>query len=240
MFVTEMFHPDKCKVLHIGHNNNRYKYYIEGTEVKEVSEEKDLGVITSEDLKQKKQVAKVVKSANRLLGMIRRTITCRNKRNILNLYKTLVRPILDYGAAVWSPHQKGDIEKVEKIQRRATRMIEEIRYLPYEDRLKECNLITLELRRRRYDLIETFKIMNEIYAVNKEKFFQIRTNSTRGHDQKIYKQQSRLNARKFFFTQRVVNDWNKLPQAAVNARTLDQFKSIIDPEFKEGGLYIIQ
>ena len=93
-------------------------------------------MITSEDLKQKKQVAKVVKSANRLLGMIRRTITCRNKRNILNLYKTLVRPILDYGAAVWSPHQKGDIEKVEKIQRRATRMIEEIRYLPYEDRLE--------------------------------------------------------------------------------------------------------
>ena len=145
-------------------------------------------VITSEDLKQKKQVAKVVKSANSLLGMIRRTITCRNKRNILNLYKTLVRPILDYGAAVWSPHQKGDIEKVEKIQRRATRMIEEIRHLPYEDRLKECNLITLELRRRRYDLIETFKIINEIYAVDKEKFFKIRTNNTRGHDQKIYKQ----------------------------------------------------
>ena len=62
-------------------------------------------------------------------------------------------------------------------------------------------------------MIETFKIISEIYAVDKEKFFKYRTTNTRGHDQKIYKQQSRINARKFFFTQRVVNDWNKLPQA---------------------------
>ena len=234
------FHPDKCKVLHIGHNNKQYKYYIEGTEVKKVSEEKDLGVITSEDLKQKKQVAKVVKSANRLLGMIRRTITCKNKKNILSLYKTLVRPILDYGAAVWSPHQKGDIEKVEKVQRRATKMIKEIRHLSYQERLKECNLMTLEMRRRRYDLIETFKIVKEIYAVNKEKFFKMRENPTRGHKQKIYKQHSRLNIRKYFYTQRVVNDWNKLPEEAVNATTLTQFKTVIDPEFREGGLYMIQ
>ena len=234
------FHPDKCKVLHIGHNNQRYKYYIEGTEVKKVSEEKDLGVITSEDLKQKKQVAKVVKSANRILGMIRRTITCKNKINILSLYKTLVRPILDYGAAVWSPHQRGDIEKVEKIQRRATKMIKEIRHLSYQDRLKACNLMTLEMRRRRYDLIETFKIIKEIYAVDKEKFFKMRNNQTRGHNQKIYKQHSRLNLRKYFFTQRVVNDWNQLPEEAVNATTVTQFKTVIDSEFKEGGLYMIQ
>ena len=234
------FHPDKCKVLHIGHNNQRYNYYIEGTEVKKVSEEKDLGVITSEDLKQKKQVAKVVKSANRILGMIRRTITCKNKMNILSLYKTLVRPILDYGAAVWSPHQRGDIEKVEKIQRRATKMIKEIRHLSYKDRLKACNLMTLEMRRRRYDLIETFKIIKEIYTVDKGKFFKMRNNQTRGHNQKIYKQHSRLNLRKYFFSQRVVNDWNQLPEEAVNATTVTQFKTVIDPEFKEGGLYMIQ
>ena len=141
---------------------------------------------------------------------------------------------------MWSPHQKGDIEKVEKVQRRATKMIKEIRHLSYQERLKECNLMTLEMRRRRYDLIETFKIVKEIYAVNKEKFFKMRENPTRGHKQKIYKQHSRLNIRKYFYTQRVVNDWNKLPEEAVNATTLTQFKTVIDPEFREGGLYMIQ
>ena len=100
------FHPDKCKVLHIGHNNQKYKYYIKDAEISKVKEEKDLGVIISEDLKPKKQIANIVKKANRLLGMISRTLTCKNTRNIMNLYKTLVRPILDYAAAIWNPHQK--------------------------------------------------------------------------------------------------------------------------------------
>ena len=128
----------------------------------------------------------------------------------------------------------------EKIQRRATKMIKEIRHLSYKDRLKACNLMTLEMRRRRYDLIETFKIIKEIYAVDKGKFFRMRNNQTRGHNQKIYKQHSRLNLRKYFFTQRVVNDWNQLPEEAVNATTVTQFKTVIDTEFKEGGLYMIQ
>ena len=64
----------------------------------------------------------------------------------------------------------------------------------------------------------------------------VRNNQTRGHNQKIYKQHSRLNLRKYFFTQRVVNDWNQLPEEAVNATTVTQFKTVIDPELKEGGL----
>ena len=234
------FHPDKCKVLHIGHNNRKSKYYINGIEITEVQEEKDLGIVISEDLKPKKHIARIVKKANRLLGMIYRTITCKNQSNIMNLYKTLIRPILDYGAAVWCPHQKTDIIKIEKIQRRATKMIRKLRNLPYEERLRRCNLTSLETRRRRYDLIETFKMMKNIYKVNPEKLFKMKESETRGHNLKIFKQQCRLNSRKYFFSQRVVNDWNKLPKLAVQAKNLQSFKTIIDKEFKTGGLYMIQ
>ena len=138
------------------------------------------------------------------------------------------------------PHLKKDIAKIEKIQRRATKMIWNLKNLPYEERLIRCNLTSLETRRRRYDLIETFKIMKNIYKVNPEKMFKLKESQARGHSLKIFKQHSRLDSRKYFFSQRVVNDWNKLPKEAINAKNLLSFKSRIDQEFRPGGLYMIQ
>ena len=102
-----------------------------------------------------------------------------NSLEVLNLYKTLVRPILDYGAAIWNPHQNTDIQKIERIQLRATRMIKGLRGLTYEERLKKCKLTSLENRRRRYDLIETFKIMKNIYKIDKGKLFEINETNKR-------------------------------------------------------------
>ena len=201
--------------------------------------EKDLGVHITDDLKQYKHVAETVKKANKILGMIKRTITCKNTQNIMSYYKTLVRPILDYSSGIWNPYHKKDIEKLEKVQRRATKIIREIRNLPYADRLKRCKLMTIQERRRRYDLIEMFKVMNGIYKVDKEKLFEINTNSTRGHALKLQKKYSRLNVRKNFFTNRVIDDWNHLPAPAIKAKTVLNFKKVIDPLFR-GGFYMIQ
>ena len=117
------FHPKKCKTLHLGYNNERKKYKINGIQIEDVTEEKDLGIIISEDMKQRKHITEIVKRANKLLGMIRRSITCKNIQVIMNLYKSLVRPILDYGSAIWNPYLKQDIIKLEKVQRRATKII---------------------------------------------------------------------------------------------------------------------
>ena len=234
-----VFHPDKCKTLHLGYNNRKIEYQLKGTTIQEVTEEKDLGIIITQDMKPKRHIAETVKKANKILGMIRRAITCKNIQNIMNFYKTLVRPILDYGSAIWNPYQKQDIEKIEKVQRRATKMIKGMRNLPYRERLRRCKLMTLEERRRRYDLIEMFKIMKGIYKVDKTKLFEVNEDSTRGHNMKIRKKYSRLNLRKNFFTQRIVNDWNKLPAEAVNQNTVLNFKKKIDPMFY-GGLYMIQ
>ena len=117
-----------------------------------------------------------------------------------------------------------DIDKLERVQRRATRLISEISQLSYEERLQQSRLTTLETRRIRGDQIEVFKIMHGYERLNKDMFFRI----TRGHSLALVKSHSRLDIRKYTFSQRVVNDWNKLPEECINATSVNMFKNKID------------
>ena len=92
-----------------------------------------------------------------MLGMINRTILYKSPSVMLNLYKTLVRPHLEYCVSAWSPQYKKDKELLERIQHRFTRMIGELRHLNYSDRLDCLQMWTLEERRNRADLIEVFR-----------------------------------------------------------------------------------
>ena len=112
---------------------------------------------------------------------------------------------------------------------RATRLISEISQLSYEERLQQCRLTTLETRRIRGDQIEVFKIMHGYEGLNKDMFFRIKNDSiTRGHSLALVKSHSRLDIRKYTFSQRVVNDWNKLPEECINATSVNMFKNKID------------
>ena len=84
----------------------------------------------------------------------------KEKELIILLYKTIVRPHLEYCIQAWRPYRKKDIDMLERVQRRATKMIPKLRNISYEMRLKECGLTTLETRRLRGDQIEVFKILN--------------------------------------------------------------------------------
>ena len=112
----------------------------------------------------------------------------------------------------------------------------------YSVRLSKTKLLSLEMRRLRSDLIKVFKIMHNLEGVKREDFFQLRTATGRkGHSLTILKQHCRLNVRKYFFTHRVVDTWNKLSEDTVNSKTVNSFKNQIDPSFKQhGGLYISQ
>ena len=124
---------------------------------------------------------------------------------------------------------KKDIEKIEKVQRRATKMISECSDLSYEDRLKFTGLSTLEARRNRGDLIEVFKVLKGFSKVDYKHFFQLADNSkTRGNKYKLVKSRSRLDIRKHFFSQRVVSEWNSLPNSVVEADTINAFKNKYD------------
>ena len=101
------FNPTKCEVMRISHNKDKRStwYNISGTMLRNVSNYKDLGVIMVNDLKWSKDVEQIVHKAKTVLGLRKRTVGGENKDTCSNLYKTLVRPILDYACLVWSPHQ---------------------------------------------------------------------------------------------------------------------------------------
>ena len=107
----------------MGYNNKLVEYHMNDVQLECVSDEKDLGVIISEDLQCEKQRSEAVKKENRILGMIKRSFIDRSKETIIPLYKSLVRPHLEYGCQIWSPYYKQDIKLIEGVQRRATKLV---------------------------------------------------------------------------------------------------------------------
>src|SRR6218665_1816295 len=137
-------------------------------------------------------------SANKVLGMIRRTVVSRDKNTILNLYKALVRPHLEYCVQVWSPYIQKDKDVLEKVQRRATRNIRGYRTLKYEERLERCGLTTLNKRKRRGDLIETYKLTTNKETIPFSRFFLLANRSgLRGHRYKIFRKSEGAIKRRF-------------------------------------------
>ena len=112
--------------------------------------------------------------------------------------------------------------------------MQELLSFSYEDRLKFTGLSTLEARRIRGDMIEVFKILKGISKLDSASWFQLANNSrTRGHKLKLIKKRSRLDIRKHFFSQRVVNDWNSLPEIVVEAESVNSFKNKYDKFVRE-------
>ena len=220
-----LFNVDKCTVMHMGKKNRKFRYEMNGIQLKEITEERDLGVLVHASATTSMQCAKAASKGNQVLGMIRRTMVSRDKDVILKLYKSLVRPHLEYCVQVWSPSLKRDIKIIEKVQRRATKMIKGMHCLSYDERLLRCRLTTLERRRIRGDLILTYNILNKHVNVNSDKFFTIAsTNNTRGHHQKIFKKRTGPMKQKFY-SARVINAWNELREDTINSGTINDFKN---------------
>ena len=179
--------------------------------IKVVSEEKDLGVLINKDLKFGKQCAEAVKKANKTLGFIARNFEYKSKNIILPLYKTLVRPHLEYAVQFWCPYLKKDIEKIERIQRRATKLIPELKGKSYEQRLRELDIHSLETRRLRGKLIEVFKILNTFDNIDYRQFFRFDFNDiTRSNGYKLCHKRFQTNIAKNFFSYDVISKWNSL------------------------------
>ena len=135
--------------LHIGPGNTSMTYEMGGTILSITVKEKDLGVTMNANMKVSEQCRIAASKGNQVLGMIRRNITYKDKSLIVPLYKAIFRPHLEYCIRAWSPYLRKDIDMLEKIQRSATKLIPGLRDLSYEQRLKECGLTTLEMRRLR-------------------------------------------------------------------------------------------
>ena len=223
------FNVNKCKVLHIGSNNDHAHYQMNGEILEAVRIEKDLGILISSDLKPSKHCSEVVKKANKLVGFFGRVFENKSEKIMLKLYNSLVRPHLEYCVQFWSPYYQKDINKLERVQRRLTKMIPRLRNMPYEERLKSLNLFPLSKRRMRGDLIEVFKMFKGFNNVNVDNYFSLdRSNRRRHHDFKIIGKRFSSHESKYFFFNRVVNVWNSLPSAVVESNSLAIFKNRLD------------
>ena len=211
-----------------GHKNKNEKYELLGKEIESVQQEKDLGVVITNDLKSSNQCIEAVKKAQKLLGYIKRQFRTRNKEAILILYNALVRPHLEYAVQFWSPSLRKDIERLEAVQARATKLIPSIRHLGYVRRLERLNLYSLEKRRLRGQLIEIFKMIKGVNNIDYRHLFTFSNNWTRSNGWKLELKRFNTSQCGNFFTYKIAPIWNRLPAEAVNSASVEQFKIELD------------
>ena len=205
---------------------------MNGERLAQVNDEKDLGVIIDKDLRFHKHAAAAVKTANSRLGLIKKSFAVLDQTTLPLLYKSLVRPHLEYGNLVWGPFLREEILNVEKVQKRATKTVHAIRDLPYEERLQHLDLPSLQHRRRRGDMIYAYKLFTEKIGLAKEDFFTSSTPLTRGHQHAVIKKKATKLCRIHAFSNRIVDDWNGLPPHVISQTTTNKFKKELDTYWK--------
>ena len=222
------FNASKCKVMHLGNGNPRDEYKINGEPLQVVESEKDLGVVISSDMKTTKHCIEIEKKCNRLLGYIKRQFVFKNKKIVLTLYNALILPHLQYCVQFWSPALVKDINRLERVQARATKLIPELRHLSYESRLEKLGMPTLRTRRIKLDLVQAYKILHGFDNVDYKNYFTLNENCTRNNGYKLFAKPFNKNVLGNFFTYRVVNYWNGLPAHVVTSPTIETFKRRLD------------
>jgi len=228
---------EKCKVMHFGHGNPKKDYHLVDNEgvvhtLEKTVAERDLGVIISSDLKQHRQVDKAASKGFAVLGQLRKAFVHRGTEVLKKLYTTYVRPHLEYAVAVWHPYLKQDIKELERVQRRATRQIQCLRGLSYEDRCEKLNLQKLDQRRIRGDMIQQFKISSGLDEVSWVRPLTIRP-AWGPYTSCLGCEKTKNTARNEFFVNRIVSNWNCVPVKAKMAKTTAKFKQLYDEEVQD-------
>jgi ribonuclease P/MRP protein subunit RPP40 len=224
----------KCRVVSFGRNVDKSCNYTVldnngNVPLARDHQINDLGVLMDEKLTFREHINAKISKAYQMIGIIKRNFRYLTIPTFTLLYKSVVRSHLDYCNSVWTPYKKGDIEALEKVQRKATKILPALKNMTYSARLKACNLPTLHFRRVRGDMIETYKILTEKYdRLTVPTFTIMHSSITRGNDLKLQKNRVKYDLRKFYFTNRVINTWNSLPNSVVTAESVLSFKRRLD------------
>ena len=224
------FNITKCKVMHVGKDNPKADYTMSGISLEKSEFERDIGVKVHHTLRPSLQCKEAAQRANAVLGQISRSFHFRDRRTFIKLYKQYVRPHLEFAVSAWSPWTQGDREMLEKIQRRAVRMVSGLKGTSYEAKLEELDMLSLEDRRILYDQVQTFKIIRGFDAVNRDTWFTLvgpnpgRVTRHTSDPLNIVRQQGRTETRRSFFSLRVVDTWNSLPSEVKHTNSVASFR----------------
>jgi hypothetical protein len=229
------FNLEKCKVLYIGTENERYNYSLSNKGLEEITEERDLGVVFNNSFNFNDHILAIVSKANQKIGWTTRNILSRDAYVISRVYKALIRPHIEYCTQAWAPVARHGhwqlIMKLESVQRKVTRLVNDIKNLSYKERLESLGLTTLLERRMRGDLIETFKIISGVSQYGSTLF-----NISERTGNLVSRQKSKTkSARQLdFFSNRVIYFWNKLPTQVKDSTSVNNFKNNLD-KFRVNG-----
>jgi hypothetical protein len=217
---------DKCVLLHLGHKNPKFVYKLDEIYLSTaIDYVRDLGVYISNDLSNSAHVNFIKNQATKVSGLIFRSFTSRNTELLVKAFKTYVRPILEYSSTAWNPHLLNDINSLESVQRKFTKRLFDDKTISYENRLNLLGLERLELRRIHFDLIMAYNILIKNYENTTEIFTLNRSNTRAKNSCKLQQNFSRLNCRKYDFSNRIILPWNSLSDDLILSANSDQFKT---------------
>ena len=224
----------KCKIMHIGKKNQKNNYKMNSYETNEpvplekTELERDLGILITSNLKFTAQSNKAASNGNKKLDMLKNTFRYRGASMWKKLYTSYVRPLLEFAIPVWNPYLKGDIDILERVQHRATKISPSLKNKNYDARCKYLNLTSLSVRRTRGDLIQKYKIENKLDEVNWS--FKPPCGQPRGGHRGHFKRElvKSCDQRHNFFNNRIASIWNNLSNEITMATTVNSFKNKLD------------
>jgi ribonucleases P/MRP protein subunit RPP40 len=205
----------KCSVMYVGHDNPHAQYVICGVVLEQAEQTRDLGVTISSSIKFSEHCCSVAAKARKISGLLLRAFKSRSRNVILPLYKSVIRPLVEYASPVWNPLLRKDVAEIESVQRHITKKIKEVRGLSYEERLRALGLPTLEQRRLLFDILQCYKIVRRIDTCVGVLCLRHRPANTRGHELMLSLPMARILVCRHSFSQRVVRIWNALPEKIV-------------------------